>query len=95
MLCNAEPRKNLPVLIDSDLYYILIITAFALTNGYLANITFINVPRYVDFLIGFDCVVSENIVSLMFQSGQHTRNGDCLTCDDSIPRFGNIHWSGV
>ncbi|XP_059488006.1 equilibrative nucleoside transporter 3 [Neocloeon triangulifer] len=44
MFCNAEPRNSLPVLIDSDAYYVLIMMAFALSNGYLANIIFINVP---------------------------------------------------
>ncbi|XP_065333966.1 equilibrative nucleoside transporter 3 [Cloeon dipterum] len=44
IFCNAQPRKSLPVLIDSDAYYILIMIAFAVSNGYLANITFINVP---------------------------------------------------
>nr|CAD7263292.1 unnamed protein product [Timema shepardi] len=48
MLCNARPRHHMPVLIDSDLYYILIIVVFALSNGYLANITLICVPRVVD-----------------------------------------------
>nr|CAD7588621.1 unnamed protein product [Timema genevievae] len=45
MLCNARPRHHMPVLIDSDLYYILIIVVFALSNGYLANLTLICVPR--------------------------------------------------
>ncbi|XP_069704264.1 equilibrative nucleoside transporter 3 [Periplaneta americana] len=48
LLCNAQPRNHLPVIINSDLYYILIIILFALSNGYLANITLICVPKVVD-----------------------------------------------
>ncbi|XP_024081088.1 equilibrative nucleoside transporter 3 isoform X2 [Cimex lectularius] len=47
MFCNAQPRQNLPVLISSDLIYIIIIIIFGLSNGYLANITFISVPKIV------------------------------------------------
>jgi hypothetical protein len=45
LLCNAQPRHHLPVVMNSDLYYILIIVLFALSNGYLANITLICVPK--------------------------------------------------
>ncbi|GLH05598.1 Equilibrative nucleoside transporter 3 [Gryllus bimaculatus] len=48
LLCNAHPRHHLPVLINSDVYYIIIIVLFALSNGYLANLTLICVPRVVD-----------------------------------------------
>ncbi|XP_067010202.2 equilibrative nucleoside transporter 3 isoform X2 [Anabrus simplex] len=48
LLCNAQPRHHLPIMIGSDLYYILIIVLFAISNGYLANITLICVPRVVD-----------------------------------------------
>ncbi|XP_063235773.1 equilibrative nucleoside transporter 1 [Bacillus rossius redtenbacheri] len=48
LLCNAQPRHHLPVVIHSDVLYILIIVLFGLTNGYLANITLICVPRVVD-----------------------------------------------
>ncbi|KAJ9581148.1 hypothetical protein L9F63_023675 [Diploptera punctata] len=48
LLCNAQPRSHLPVLIQSDVYYIIIIVLFGLSNGYLANITLICVPRIVD-----------------------------------------------
>ncbi|PNF17715.1 Equilibrative nucleoside transporter 1 [Cryptotermes secundus] len=48
LLCNAQPRHHLPVVMNSDLYYILIIVLFALSNGYLANITLICVPKIVD-----------------------------------------------
>ncbi|KDR21110.1 equilibrative nucleoside transporter 1 [Zootermopsis nevadensis] len=48
LLCNAQPRHHLPVLMNSDLHYIVIIVLFALSNGYLANITLICVPKVVD-----------------------------------------------
>ncbi|XP_046388448.1 equilibrative nucleoside transporter 2 [Ischnura elegans] len=48
LLCNAQPRNNLPVLIDSDIAYIAIMILFALSNGYLANISLVLVPRCVD-----------------------------------------------
>lgn len=48
MFCNAQPRHHLPVYISSDIYYILITIIFALTNGYLCNITFILAPTVVD-----------------------------------------------
>jgi len=44
MFCNAQPRHHLPVYIHSDIYYILITIAFAITNGYLCNLTFILAP---------------------------------------------------
>jgi equilibrative nucleoside transporter 1/2/3 len=45
LLCNAQPRHHLPVVMNSDLYYILIIVLFGLSNGYLANIALICVPK--------------------------------------------------
>ncbi|KYN08115.1 PREDICTED: equilibrative nucleoside transporter 1 [Cyphomyrmex costatus] len=48
MFCNAQPRHHLPVYIHSDIYYILITIAFAVTNGYLCNLTFILAPTVVD-----------------------------------------------
>ncbi|XKL64840.1 hypothetical protein PGB90_004926 [Kerria lacca] len=47
MFCNAEPRHHLPVLINSDLLYIVIIIGLALSNGYLTNLTFIITPKFV------------------------------------------------
>ncbi|VVC91582.1 unnamed protein product, partial [Leptidea sinapis] len=38
MLCNAQPRKHLPVLFPWDYEYIMIMIVFAFTNGYLTNI---------------------------------------------------------
>ncbi|XP_011253886.2 equilibrative nucleoside transporter 1 isoform X2 [Camponotus floridanus] len=48
MFCNAQPRHHLPVYIHNDIYYILITVMFAITNGYLCNLTFILVPTIVD-----------------------------------------------
>ncbi|XP_032665983.1 equilibrative nucleoside transporter 3 isoform X1 [Odontomachus brunneus] len=48
MFCNAQPRHHLPVYIHNDLYYILITIVFAVTNGYLCNLTFILAPTVVD-----------------------------------------------
>ncbi|KAL6268741.1 hypothetical protein P5V15_001867 [Pogonomyrmex californicus] len=48
MFCNAQPRHHLFVYIHNDIYYILITIAFAVTNGYLCNLTFILVPTIVD-----------------------------------------------
>ncbi|XP_077276238.1 equilibrative nucleoside transporter 1 isoform X2 [Temnothorax americanus] len=48
MFCNAQPRHHLPVYIHSDIYYILITIVFAITNGYLCNLTFILTPTVVD-----------------------------------------------
>lgn len=48
LFCNAQPRSNIPVYIDNDYYYMVIIWLFAITNGYLANITVICAPRVVE-----------------------------------------------
>ncbi|PSN53712.1 hypothetical protein C0J52_02191 [Blattella germanica] len=47
LLCNAQPRNHLPVVMDNDIYYIVIIMLFALSNGYLASITLLTVPKIV------------------------------------------------
>ncbi|KAF2903033.1 hypothetical protein ILUMI_03151 [Ignelater luminosus] len=48
IFCNAQPRGHLPVAFDRDYYYILIIILFAITNGYLANLSVMCAPRVVD-----------------------------------------------
>ncbi|KAJ8927108.1 hypothetical protein NQ314_020381 [Rhamnusium bicolor] len=48
MLCNAQPRYYWAVVFDRDYQYILILFLCALSNGYLANITAIYVPKIVD-----------------------------------------------
>ncbi|XP_043262461.1 equilibrative nucleoside transporter 3 [Colletes gigas] len=48
IFCNAQPRHHLPVYIHNDIYYILITIVFAISNGYLYNLTFILTPTVVD-----------------------------------------------
>ncbi|KAJ0175538.1 hypothetical protein K1T71_008697 [Dendrolimus kikuchii] len=48
MLCNAQPRKHLPVVFLWDWEYIIIMIVFAFTNGYLTNIVMINSTRVVE-----------------------------------------------
>lgn len=38
MLCNVEPRNNLPVIFAHDAWYIVFMIFFALSNGYLASL---------------------------------------------------------
>lgn len=47
MVCNAHPRSNLPILINSDLIYIALMVVFAISNGYLTNMGLISAPRSV------------------------------------------------
>ena len=49
MLCNTVPeiRSNLPVLFPSDTIYILLMTVFAVTNGYLTSVVMVAAPRRV------------------------------------------------
>ncbi|XP_053978971.1 equilibrative nucleoside transporter 3 [Hylaeus anthracinus] len=48
IFCNAQPRHHLPVYIYKDVYYILITIMFAISNGYLCNLTFILTPTVVE-----------------------------------------------
>lgn len=48
MLCNAQPRRHLPVLFPWDWEYIAVMVVFAFTNGYLTNIVMINATRVVE-----------------------------------------------
>ncbi|KAJ8919549.1 hypothetical protein NQ315_002171 [Exocentrus adspersus] len=48
MLCNAQPRHYWAVVFDKDYQYIVILFLCALSNGYLANIVAIYVPKFVD-----------------------------------------------
>lgn len=46
MFCRAAPTKrSLPVLVHSDAVYVLIMAAFALSNGYLGNICMLHGPK--------------------------------------------------
>lgn len=44
LLCNITQKHPLPVLIHSDEIFILLMTAFSISNGYLANISLIYAP---------------------------------------------------
>lgn len=44
MLCNAKPRHYLPVLINNDQLYAVIMSIFGLTNGIVSNITMASIP---------------------------------------------------
>uniref|UniRef100_A0A182U796 Equilibrative nucleoside transporter n=2 Tax=Anopheles melas TaxID=34690 RepID=A0A182U796_9DIPT len=48
LLCNITQHHNFPVLFHSDYIFIVLMAAFALSNGYLANIALIGAPRAVD-----------------------------------------------
>ncbi|XP_044001864.1 equilibrative nucleoside transporter 3-like [Aphidius gifuensis] len=48
LFCNVQPRKNLPVYITSDIYYIILTVLFAIGNGYLCNISFVLAPTMVE-----------------------------------------------
>uniref|UniRef100_A0A182Q441 Equilibrative nucleoside transporter n=1 Tax=Anopheles farauti TaxID=69004 RepID=A0A182Q441_9DIPT len=47
LLCNITQHHNFPVLIHSDYLFIVLMAAFALSNGYLANVALIGAPRAV------------------------------------------------
>ncbi|KFM82624.1 Equilibrative nucleoside transporter 3, partial [Stegodyphus mimosarum] len=47
MLCNAYPRKHLPVVFDSDVDFIIIVIFFALTGGYVCTIVLTQGPKQV------------------------------------------------
>ncbi|XP_072477549.1 equilibrative nucleoside transporter 1-like [Notamacropus eugenii] len=47
MLCNIHPRKNLPVIFHHDAWFIIFITLFAFSNGYLASLCMCFAPKKV------------------------------------------------
>ncbi|XP_057368673.1 equilibrative nucleoside transporter 1-like [Daphnia carinata] len=48
IMCNAQPRFHLPVLIPNDAGFVLVMALFAFSNGYLSVIPFAQAPRCVD-----------------------------------------------
>ncbi|ETN60744.1 equilibrative nucleoside transporter [Anopheles darlingi] len=48
LLCNITQHHNFPVLIHSDYIFTVLMAAFALSNGYLANVALIGAPRSVE-----------------------------------------------
>lgn len=49
MLCNAKPhdRVHLPILLDNDIYPIILISLLGLTNGYLSTLAMVYAPTHV------------------------------------------------
>lgn len=45
MICNAKPRYYLPVLINNDQLYAIIMSIFGFTNGIVNNITMASIPQ--------------------------------------------------
>jgi equilibrative nucleoside transporter 1/2/3 len=45
LFCNAQPREHLSVVFGHDYQYIIIMTVFALTNGYLMNMASLIIPK--------------------------------------------------
>ncbi|XP_055945222.1 equilibrative nucleoside transporter 1-like [Argiope bruennichi] len=41
MLCNLQPRYHLPVMLSSDLYYIILMTMLGFTNGYCVAVAMV------------------------------------------------------
>lgn len=48
LVCNITQKHPLPVLIHSDLIFIVMMGAFAISNGYIANISLMSAPRQVE-----------------------------------------------
>ncbi|KAM3606195.1 uncharacterized protein V6R79_012308 [Siganus canaliculatus] len=47
MLCNVQPRENLPVLFYHDAWYIIFMILFSFSNGYLASLCMCFGPKKV------------------------------------------------
>lgn len=47
MLCNLQPRHNLPVVFPNEVYYIAFITMLGITNGYLFSNAMLHAPQFV------------------------------------------------
>lgn len=47
MMCNAQPRTHFPVVIQSDVGFIIIMALFGLSNGYISNVCFTAAPKAV------------------------------------------------
>lgn len=48
MLCNAQPRHHLPVVFDSDVAFVALMTTLSFTNGYLLSASLMQVSRKVE-----------------------------------------------
>ncbi|KAM6977455.1 equilibrative nucleoside transporter 1-like [Aplochiton taeniatus] len=47
MLCNVQPRSNLPVVFEHDAWFIVFMILFAFSNGYLASLCMCHGPKQV------------------------------------------------
>ncbi|KAH0622602.1 hypothetical protein JD844_025034 [Phrynosoma platyrhinos] len=47
MLCNVQPRSNLPVIFGHDAWYIIFMIFFSISNGYLASLCMCFGPKKV------------------------------------------------
>uniref|UniRef100_A0A8B9WWZ6 Solute carrier family 29 member 1 (Augustine blood group) n=1 Tax=Bos mutus grunniens TaxID=30521 RepID=A0A8B9WWZ6_BOSMU len=47
LLCNVQPRRNLPVVFEHDSWFIIFMAAFAFSNGYLASLCMCFGPKKV------------------------------------------------
>ena len=47
LLCNVQPRHYLPLVFDSDVAPMVIMVAFAFTNGYFGTLCMMYGPRLV------------------------------------------------
>ncbi|XP_056302191.1 equilibrative nucleoside transporter 2 [Danio aesculapii] len=47
MLCNVQPRNYLPVVFNHDMAYIILMSLFAISNGYLACLSMSYAPQLV------------------------------------------------
>lgn len=48
MLCNAQPRHYLPVLFGKDAFFVVLVTALAVSNGYLYSASMQQLPKKVE-----------------------------------------------
>lgn len=48
MLCNVQPRFNLPIYFSNDFWFIAFMILFAFSNGYLASLCMCFGPKWVE-----------------------------------------------
>lgn len=45
VLCNAQPRNHLPVLLPHDYQYVLVLMALSASAGFIFNTVFLSIPK--------------------------------------------------
>ena len=72
MMCNAQPRTHFPVVIQSDVGFIIIMALFGLSNGYISNVCFTAAPKYVSFdyyqISDVDALTNDEVVKFSYLS---------------------------